>query len=109
MTHFEGSTTALACPSCRAPLARDHLVSLEIDVLQRELAHALDLLSTLKPMLITASYYVDQHAHLLEAQLAGAEDEGAPLAARQAQARQLSGELMDGYCRSMELLALARR
>lgn len=109
MTHHDSFSPSLACHSCGATLARDRLVSLELDVVHKDLGHALDLLDRLKPMLITASYYLDQHAHLLQGDPAPGVDDAAPRAARQAQARQLAGELMDAYCRNMELLALARR
>lgn len=109
MPHHDSFSPALACHACGTSLPRDRLVSLELDVLNKELHHALALLDRLKPMLITASYYLDQHAHLLQGDPAPGAEEAAPRAARQAQARQLSGELMDAYCRNMELLALARR
>ena len=109
MTHLERLPPALACPSCGTSLPRDRLVSLELDIVHQELARTLSLLGALKPTLVTAAYYLDQHAHLLhDAQAAGA-DEAALLEVRQAQARQISGELMDAYCRSIELLGLACR
>lgn len=109
MTQNVSVAPSLACLACGTAMPRDRLVSLELDVVQRELQHALDLLDKLKPMLITASYYLDQHVHLLQGDPSLGAEDAAPRAARQAQARQLSGELMDAYCRNIELLALARR
>lgn len=109
MTHLERLSPVIACTSCGAALSRDRLVSLELDIVHQELARTLSLLGSLKPMLITAAYYLDQHAHLLHDTPASGADDAALLEVRQAQARQISGELMDAYCRSIELLALARR
>ena len=109
MTQIERFSPSLACPACGTSLSRDRLVSLELDVMHQELARTLSLLDSLKPVLVTAAYYLDQHAHLLHDTPATGADEAALLDVRQAQVRQISGELMEGYCRSIELLALARR
>lgn len=109
MTQLERLPSVIDCPSCGTALSRDRIVSLELDIAHQELASLLSLLDSLKPALVTAAYYLDQHAHLLHDTPAAGADDAALREVRQAQVRQISAELMAAYCRSIELLALARR
>ena len=105
MTHLQQPPHRITCTACGAAHSRDTLVSLEIDVLQREVTQLRALLEQFKPHFVTASYYLDQHAHLLHRQ-GGHDGEDAVLArAREAQSRALSGDLMEAYCRTVEALA----
>lgn len=105
MTHLQQPLHRITCHACGAAHSRDALVSQEIDILQREVAQLHALLDQLKPHFVTASYYLDQHAHLLRHQ-AGRTGEDAVLArAREEQSLALSGHLMDAYCRTVEALA----
>lgn len=106
MTLLQSPPQRLACAACGAAHSFDTLVSLEIDVLQRELAQLRALLDQLKPRLVTASYYLDQHAQLLHRQSGGGDEDPVLARAREAQSRALSGDLMDAYCRTVEVLAL---
>lgn len=109
MTQLERLSSAIACPSCGTAVPRDRLVSMELDIAHQELARLLALLDSLKPALVTAAYYLDQHAHLLHDVPATGTDDATLLGVRHTQVRQISAELMTAYCRSIELLALARR
>lgn len=105
MTHLQHPPQRITCTACGAAHSRDSLVSLEIDVLQREVTQLRALLEHLKPRFVTASYYLDQHAHLLHRQ--GTHDGEDPVLARarETQSRSLSSDLMDAYCRAVEALA----
>lgn len=105
MTQLQAPPHRLTCTACGAAQPRDALVSLEIDVLQREVTQLRALLDRFKPHFVTASYYLDQHAHLLHRQ--GSRDGEDPVLARarEEQSRALSGDLMDAYCRTVEALA----
>lgn len=105
MTHLHQPPHRIACHACGATQSHDTLVSQEIDILQREVAQMRELLEHLKPHFVTASYYLDQHAQLLQQQ-AGFRGEDVVLAqAREKQSRALSSHLMDAYCRTVEALA----
>lgn len=106
MTHHERLPPAFTCDSCGATLSRERLNSLEINLLHKELDQALALINELKPMLITASYFLDQHAHILHAGIVPDSDDATQQRARESHARQLSGGLMDAYCKSAEILGL---
>jgi hypothetical protein len=104
MTHHERLST-VACHSCGTVLPRDRLTSLEVDHLQTKLDGMLALLGELKPMLITASYYLDQHAHLLHAAIVPGSEDAGQQSVREAHVRRICSELMEAYCRSAELVA----
>lgn len=109
MTHPERPPLTLDCLACGTALPLQRLVSLEIDTLHQEVAQLQQLLSHLKPMLITASYYLDQHAHLLRAHTDPRADDAGLQAAREGQARTLCSDLMDAYSRVTAALADGRR
>lgn len=110
MTHLERPAfPELDCTACGAVLPAESLLRLELASLRAEVAQHQHVLQHLKPMLITASYYLDQHAHLLHAQADPVGEDARLHGARETQARTLSGELMEAYCRVTEALARALR
>lgn len=109
MTQHERPPLELDCIACGAALPAERLISLEIDTLLKEVAQLQHVLHHLKPMLITASYYLDQHAHLLRGHTEPLREDADLHGAREAQSRTLSSELMEAYCRVTEVLSLSRR
>lgn len=101
MTHHERVLPEVSCTACGTALPTEQLISLEIDVLYREVARLQKLLIHLKPMLITASYYLAQHSHLLHTSADSPEDDAA---AREALVHQISSDLMEAYCRVTDAL-----